>query len=137
MAAGQRAGPFDLHGLRVEPAVELVRATIHRLLPRTRAAFVSGAGKHSEGGVSRIRVALAARLDEWGVLYTWESGVFHVVVPEDCRRVPAAAAPPVGGAAAARPAVVVAPTLVRPSRPRPAQVRQPRHCLSLRACCHS
>lgn len=83
---------YDLHGMRVDEALELVRCELRKLKPRTRVQFISGKGHHSQYGVSRIKEALGPKLTSWGAKWDWKDGTFTVTVPDEAQmRVPAVA----------------------------------------------
>lgn len=53
---------IDLHGLFVKEALDVVSQVLHSMQTGESVQFITGRGKHSAGGVSKIKVALQERL---------------------------------------------------------------------------
>ena len=74
-SAGSGERKVDLHGFFVREAMEVVRTVLHASQSGERIVFITGRGKHSQGGVARIRNALLEMLAEMpGVLFREDIG---------------------------------------------------------------
>jgi DNA-nicking Smr family endonuclease len=65
--------PLDMHGLRVDEGLQILKELIKSLakVPGKKTLhIITGQGKHSQGGVGKLKISIEAFLDERNLYYT-------------------------------------------------------------------